>query len=164
VTLRALIVVPAALALAGCGGGNGEAPEGLPPPTEARPPVSPADTTPGEPVGQGRVLVQLEEREGSGLSGTAELTADGDTTSIVITLDDAQAIPDSAYLQEGDCTAVRAEAAEVLALFVEGRSETIVETSLSQLVNGRFAITVYAEATDDLQRPDACGEIRRETG
>lgn len=157
--MRIPLLIALAVALAGCGG-DGEAPE-VTPPTQAEPPVAPADTTAGGGA-PGAVTVEIEEREGSGLSGRAQLTPEEGATTIVVELDDETALPAGVYLQEGDCTAVSAEAAEVLALFLDGRSETVVDAELAQLLNGRFAITVYAEESEDLQQPDACGEITRE--
>jgi hypothetical protein len=155
---RMLLPLAVGIALAGCGG-EGEAPEASPPQTEARPPVSPADTVPGEPGAPGRLQVVLEEQEGSGLSGRAELIPENGSTFVLVELDDPGADP-IAYLQEGDCSAVRAESAEVLALFLEGRSETTIDQELTNLLNGRFALTLHEDETEDLQRPAACGEVR----
>jgi hypothetical protein len=155
--MRVLIPLVLGLVVTACGG-EGEAPEATPPPTGAQPPVPPADTVPGEVSAPDSVQVVLEEQDGSGLSGRAELTPEEGATLVVIELDDPEADP-TAYLQEGDCTAVRADAAEVLALFLEGRSETTVDEELTNLLNGRFALTLHEDETDDLQSPAACGEI-----
>jgi hypothetical protein len=157
--VRILIPLALCVAFAGCGGDR-EAPEATAP-TEALPPVAPADTTPDEAGAPGRVQVVLEEQGGSGLSGRAELTPENGATLVVIELDDADADP-TPYLQEGDCTAVRADAAEVLPLFLEGRSETVIDQDLTNLVNGRFALTLHLDETGDLQTPAACGEVRAE--
>ena len=152
------------LALAACGGGgDAEAPE-VTPPTEAPPPVAPAGTTPGETAATDPLELPLEPRGDSGVSGRVTLTPEESDTRIVIELDDAEVIPAGAYLQEGDCTAVKPDAAEVLALFLEGRSETVLEQELTNLVNGRFAVTVYVEETDDLQQPAGCADVERQAG
>lgn len=144
-----------ALPLAGCGG-NGDVP-GAGSANETAPPAAPADTAPGEAGAPGRVVVTLEEQEGSGVSGTAELTPESGDTEIVVELDDDEPRW-TAYLQEGDCTAVSADAAEVLPLFLEGRSETVVDADLAELVDGSFVIAIHDEE-GDLERPAACGEI-----
>ncbi|HVM15985.1 MAG TPA: hypothetical protein VM290_00185 [Gaiellaceae bacterium] len=163
--LRNLVLLLLALGLAGCGGdgqGDGEGTVGAPP-TEAAPPVSPARTAPGETTAE-EMRLELGERNDSGVSGSVVLTPEDADTRIVIELDDPQVLPAGAYLQEGECTAVRPEAAEVLALFVDGRSETVLEQELTNLLNGRFAVTVYLEEREDLQQPDACADIGKENG
>lgn len=148
-----LIPLALVLVLAGCGG-DGESTGTGPGEGELLPPA-------GDASGEGGVEVVLEEQEGSGFSGRAELVPQDEATLVVIELDDPGADP-NAYLQEGDCTSVSADAAEVLALFLDGRSETTIDEELETLVAGGYVLTLHDPASEDLQSPAACGEIREE--
>jgi hypothetical protein len=143
----------------GCGG-NGEAPQ-VTPPTEARPPLSPPTGGPAAPQGAPqRVVLELEGRGDAAVSGRATLVAEEAETRIVVELDETPAEPAAAYLQEGDCLALHGGAVEHLGDVDAGRTETTVEATLTQLVNGRFTITVHHD--DELQQPDACAEVQVE--
>ena len=53
--------------------------------------------------GSDEVVVDLEEQNGSGESGTATLTTDGEKTKVVIALDNPSTVPQPAHIHEGSC-------------------------------------------------------------
>jgi Cu/Zn superoxide dismutase len=144
----ALLVLLAALALgaAGCGGdddeGNGEA-------------AAPATTAAEEAES---VTVDLGEQNGSGESGTATLTSDGEQTVVVIELTGAPAdTPQPAHIHNGTCAEI-GDVVHPLTNVEGGASETTVAAPLADLQAAAFAINVH-ESEEAIQNYVACGEI-----
>lgn len=144
----ALLVLLAALALglAGCGGddddGNGEA-------------AAPATTAAEEAES---VTVDLGEQNGSGESGTATLTSDGEQTVVVIELTGAPAdTPQPAHIHNGTCAEI-GDVVHPLTNVEGGASETPVAAPLADLQAAAFAINVH-ESEEAIQNYVACGEI-----
>jgi hypothetical protein len=144
----ALLVLLAALALglAGCGGddddGNGEA-------------AAPATTAAEE--GES-VTVDLGEQNGSGESGTATLTSDGEQTVVVIELTGAPAdTPQPAHIHSGTCAEI-GDVVHPLTNVEGGASETTVAAPLADLQASAFAVNVH-ESEEAIQNYVACGEI-----
>jgi hypothetical protein len=88
--------------------------------------------------------VALEERNGSGVTGTALVEAVDGATWVTITLDG----PDGGYLSflhGGSCSAFAAGPAIPLALATRGvPSATAIDLPLSELMGGDFVIDVHA--------------------
>ena len=141
-----LLVAALALGLAGCGGddddGNGEA-------------AAPATTAAEE---GGSVTVDLGEQNGSGESGTATLTSDGEQTVVVIELTGAPAdTPQPAHIHNGTCAEI-GDVVHPLTNVEGGASETTVAAPLADLQAGAFAVNVH-ESEEAIQNYVACGEI-----
>jgi CHRD domain len=141
-----LLVAALALGLAGCGGddddGNGEA-------------AAPATTAAEE--GES-VTVDLGEQNGSGESGTATLTSDGEQTVVVIELTGAPAdTPQPAHIHSGTCAEI-GDVVHPLTNVEGGASETTVAAPLADLQAAAFAINVH-ESEEAIQNYVSCGEI-----
>lgn len=110
------------------------------------------------------VIVALEQRNDSGVSGVAELVATEGATWVRIEVDGGSKAL-IAYLHGGDCTAYRAQPAIPLALMTPGeRSETAVDLPLAELLDGGYAIDLHRADSDIASLLDpatsvACGEI-----
>jgi hypothetical protein len=134
VLTAALAAMLWALALAGCGGDDDEA-------------------------GGDEVTVELSESMGSGQTGTATLTAEGDQTRVSIEIDD-DPVSDSqpAHIHEGTCEELNPEPAFGLPNVADGTSETTVDTSLDSLTGGNYAINLHM-SDEDLATYTSCGDI-----
>jgi hypothetical protein len=124
-----------ALALAGCGGGAEEA------------------------GGPDQVTVELAAQNGSGESGQATLTADGDSsTKVVLDLENGTSEPQPAHIHPGSCVDLDPTPKYGLANVVDGNSETTVPTSLADLRKAAYAINVHKSAAE-VQTYVSCGDI-----
>jgi Cu/Zn superoxide dismutase len=134
VLTAALAAVLGVLALAGCGGDDDEA-------------------------GGDEVTVELSESMGSGQTGTATLTADGEQTTVSIEID-GDPVSDSqpAHIHEGTCEELNPEPAFGLPNVADGTSETTVDTSLDSLTGGNYAINLHM-SDEDLATYTSCGDI-----
>jgi hypothetical protein len=137
----ALTVLLAAL-LAGCGGAGGGDTGGT--------------TTSG---GKKRsVLVQLQEQNFSGEAGNVTLTAQGPKTRVVIEMASYAANPQPAHIHEGTCTHLSFQPAYPLKDVRAGRSTTIVNVSLEQLLKAKYAVNLHRSAKK-MKIYVACGDI-----
>ena len=125
-----LIVVLAALAIAGCGSGG--------------------DNGSSSSSGSNTETVKLGTQNGSGESGTATLTAEGDQTKVVISLESMSANPVSqpqpAHIHTGSCANLDPTPKYGLTDVKDGKSTTTVNAKLDDLRNGAFAINVHKSA------------------
>ena len=129
-----LAVALAAFALAGCGGDDDEA-------------------------SGDEVTVELSETAGSGQSGTATLTADGEQTRVVIEIDgDPVSASQPAHIHEGTCEELTPEPAYGLPNVADGTSDTTVDVSLETLTSGAYAINLHM-SDEDLTTYTSCGNI-----
>jgi hypothetical protein len=132
--MRNLALILAALAfLTGCGSGDGES-------------------------GSGEVVIDLKEQNGSGESGTATLTTDGEKTKVVIALDNPSAVPQPAHIHEGSCAELDPNPAYGLENVVSGMSTTMVDRPLEELRDDDYAINVH-ESAEKLDAYVACGDV-----
>jgi hypothetical protein len=105
------------------------------------------------------VTVELAEQNDSGQSGTATLTADGDsTTRVVIELENGTPEAQPAHVHPGSCADLDPEPKHGLTNVVDGRSETTVQAPLSELAGAGLAINVHKSAAE-VQTYVACGDI-----
>jgi hypothetical protein len=140
-----LLVGVLALGLAACGGDDDETAE----------PAAPATTAAGEAES---VSVDIGEQNGSGESGTATLTADGEQTVVTIELSGAPAdTPQPAHIHTGSCAEI-GDVVHPLENVVGGMSETTVAAPIADLQGAAFAINVH-ESEEAIQNYVACGEI-----
>lgn len=133
VALFATLLV-AGVAFAGCGGDDDEA-------------------------GGDEVTVDLAESMGSGQTGTATLTADGEQTTVLIDVD-GDPVSDSqpAHIHEGTCDDLNPAPAFGLPNVADGTSETSVDASLETLTSGTYAINLHM-SDEDLETYTSCGNI-----
>ena len=124
--------------LAGCGGDNGG--------------------------GSNEATVDLSEQSTSGESGTATLTAEGDKTKVVISLDNAPSgVPQPAHIHKGSCDKLDPTPAYGLENVMDGKSTTEVDEPLDELRDEDYAINVHKSGTD-LKTYVACGDIGSGSG
>lgn len=130
-----LCLAALALAVAGCGGDDEE-----------------------EAAGDGAVSVDIAEQNGSGESGTATLTADGEQTVVVIELTGGPAdTPQPAHIHSGACPEV-GDVVYPLTNVEGGASETTVAAPLADLQATAYAINVH-ESEEAIQNYVACGDL-----
>lgn len=133
-----MIVVGFVLALAGCGGNGGG--------------------------GSESASVNLSAQNGSGETGTAELTKEGDKTKVVLTLDGEPASASQpVHIHKGSCANLDPTPAYALPNVVNGKSEATVDEPLDDLKNEAYAINVHKSATD-LKTYVSCGDIGKGGG
>jgi hypothetical protein len=125
----------AVLVLVGCGGdGNGEDVAGAP-----------------------ALALDLAAQNGSGQSGTARLTADGEKTRIVVEVANAPEVAQPSHVHEGTCDEI-GDVVAPLKNLVDGRAESVVEMSLAELRRGGLIVHAHkSEAEYDMSV--ACAEI-----
>jgi hypothetical protein len=137
-SFSALIAILAALvtvvALAGCGG--------------------------DDEAGGDEVTVSLAEVAGSGQTGTATLTAEGEGTRVSITIDGDPVSPSQpAHIHEGSCEAdLNPEPAYGLPNVDDGTSESTVDVTLDSLTASDYAINLHM-SNEDLTTYTSCGDI-----
>ena len=110
----------------------------------------------------GEVTVQLGEQNGSGESGTATLTEDGDQTKVTIELQTPSAtmgsVPQPAHIHKGSCSNLDPVPAYGLTDVKDGESTSTVDAVLDDLRDGAFAINVHKSAAE-IQTYVACGVV-----
>jgi hypothetical protein len=106
----------------------------------------------------GEMTVDLAEQKSSGESGTATLTAAGDKTTVVISLDNAPADPQPAHIHKGSCKELDPTPAYALANVADGKSTTDVDVPLQELEDADYAINVH-KSTAEVETYVACGDI-----
>jgi hypothetical protein len=104
------------------------------------------------------VTVELSEFDGSGQSGTATLTSEGEQTRVVVSIDDPVSPSQPAHIHEGTCDDLTPEPAFGLPNVADGSSETTVDTSLESLTDGTYAINLHM-SDEDLATYTSCGNI-----
>jgi hypothetical protein len=93
--------------------------------------------------------VTLTEQNGSGQNGTAELTDMGDgTTKVVLVISSNTADPQPAHIHNGTCAALDPKPVYPLTSVVNGKSETIVNASIAELLSKPYAINVHKSAAE----------------
>lgn len=149
--------------LAACGGAA--TPATSPAPPSAAPSAAPASASPtggaaASPTGEpSEVTIQLGTLNNSGESGTATLTAAGAQTKVVLSITGQPAgVDQPTHIHEGNCTTLNPAPKYPLTDVKDGKSETTVNASLSDLLNGGFGINVHKSASD-LPTYVVCGDI-----
>ena len=116
-------------------------------------------------ISRGEVVFPIDQQNGSGLSGTATLTADGDKTKVVIDLESRSATavstPRPAHIHAGSCENLTPEPAYGLADVQGGSSTTTIDAKLPELYKGAFAVNVH-ESAERMDRYVACGDFGEE--
>jgi len=106
--------------------------------------------------------IDLEEQNGSGISGTATLspTVDG-TVEVEVELDGSDGGPHPAHIHEGSCAELDPTPAFPLEDVEDGSSETTVDVDLADITANEYAINVH-ESTENLDVYVACGDVRNQ--
>ena len=132
--VAALLVV---VALPGCGGGEDDAA------------ASSSDEA---------LTLTLAEQSGSGQSGTATLTADGDDrTRVVVELSNPPVPSQPSHVHSGSCDDI-GEVVAPLESVADGRAESVVDLSLDELRRG--GLIVHAHRSEAESKVSvACAEI-----
>jgi CHRD domain-containing protein len=116
-----------------------------------------APATTSEAAGES-ITVDLAEQNGSGESGTATLTADGQSTTVAIELTGVPAgTPQPAHIHDGTCTEL-GDVVYPLTNVEDGSSETTVNAPLSDLMGTDYAINVH-ESEAAIQNYVSCGDL-----
>jgi hypothetical protein len=112
--------------------------------------------------GADEVVVTLDEQNGSAVSGTATLSAEGDRTRVVLELQTKSAAPGAqpqpAHIHKGSCEKLDPTPAYGLTDVQAGKSTSTVNAKLSDLRNGDFAINVH-ESAENIEKYVACGVV-----
>ncbi|MCC6175050.1 MAG: CHRD domain-containing protein [Chloroflexi bacterium] len=111
---------------------------------------------PASSQAQQSVTIKLAEQNNSDISGTATLTAEGNSTKVVLKLENA-AGPNPAHIHAGSCPNVGA-VVYPLASVTNGQSETTVAASLTDLLKGGYAINVH-KSPQEIAVYVACGDL-----
>ena len=106
------------------------------------------------------VTVELSEEAGSGQTGTATLTANGEQTMVSVEIDgDPVSESQPAHIHEGSCgDDLNPEPAFGLPNVTDGSSEATVDVSLETLQSSDYAINLHM-SDDDLPTYTSCGNI-----
>ena len=104
------------------------------------------------------VTVELAEFDGSGQTGTATLTADGEQTRVVISVDSPVSDSQPAHIHEGTCDDLTPEPLYGLPNVTAGSSDSTVDVSLDTLTSGEYAINLHM-SDEDLPTYTSCGDI-----
>jgi hypothetical protein len=114
----------------------------------------------GSAGGDERTTVPLAELVGSGQSGTATLTPDGDgSTRVVIRVGNPPEAAQPAHIHPGTCGDLDPLPAYPLEPVTGGGSTTTISASLQELRSGRFAVNVHL-SEEEIRTSVACGDIR----
>jgi hypothetical protein len=123
----------------------------------------------GEGAGEAQVggevaMVELQEQNDSGESGTAELRDEGGETIVEISLDGAPASePQPAHIHKGTCDDLNPQPEYGLDDVIDGRSTTSVSATLEKLKSGGYAINVH-KSVPEASVYVACGNLGGGTG
>ena len=120
------------------------------------------DTT-GEAEVSAKTSVTLHEQNDSGESGGVVLTDEGGKTRVVITIaGQADGADQPAHIHTGACATIGAVLFP-LNNVVDGRSETVIDTSLADLLATATALSINVHKSAlDLGTYVACGDIKAE--
>ena len=102
--------------------------------------------------------MQLSEQNDSNIDGTATLTAVGQQTRVVVDVDDAGAGPQPAHIHNGTCATLDPRPAYPLTAVANGKSETMVNASLSEILSKPMAINLH-KSPQEASIYVACGNL-----
>jgi hypothetical protein len=105
---------------------------------------------------QDTITIDMQEIDGSGQSGTANITSDGDQVIVSIEIEPGpDGEPQPVHIHEGNCRDL-GDVAFPLEDVVDGVSESTADVSLSELLAGDYAINVHL-SEDQMDVYVACG-------
>ncbi len=103
------------------------------------------------------IVVRMDELNGSGMSGSATLTAKGPTTEILVEVTGATG-NHPIHIHFGTCDQLGEVAYPLTNIGADGRSLTIVDISVEDLLTGGYAINAH-QSEEDIVSYVACGEV-----
>jgi hypothetical protein len=104
------------------------------------------------------VTVKLGPENGSGESGTATFTPQGNKTEVVLQLTGAPATAQPAHIHEGSCAKLNPAPKIPLQNVVNGKSTTVLDMPMKQVMAGG-AVNVHKSA-QDVKTYVACGDLK----
>lgn len=108
---------------------------------------------------QQTITIQLGEQNGSGQTGTAELTDMGNgMTRVVVNLQNSPAGPQPIHIHEGTCANLNPAVRFPLTSLQNGRSESMVPTALSAVLGQPHAINAH-KSPQEASVYVSCGNI-----
>jgi hypothetical protein len=114
----------------------------------------------GAAPAQETVTIPMREQNQSGQSGTATLKAMGDQTEVTLDIRPGPAgVDQPAHIHEGTCANLNPKPAFPLTPVRDGKSTTVVNVKLADLLAKPFAINVHKSALE-ISVYVSCGEIR----
>ena len=162
---RILLLLAVALIAAGCGGDEEQdaaqdATTALTDTAGAAETLEDAVTEAEEALEGVEITLDLDEQNGSGITGTATLspTSDGQV-EVEIELDGSDGGPHPAHIHLGSCADLDPNPAFPLEDVVDGRSKTTVEVDVADLTADEYAINVH-ESPENVANYVACGDVR----
>jgi hypothetical protein len=94
-------------------------------------------------------MVTLTEQNGSGQNGMATLTDMGNgQTMVMLEISNGTTTPQPAHIHEGTCDNLNPKPAYPLSSVVNGRSETVVDVDIDDLLAEDYAINVHKSPTE----------------
>jgi hypothetical protein len=108
----------------------------------------------------GPMTVKLSEQNGSGESGTATITPQGEKTQIVVTLKGAPATAQPAHIHAGSCDKLDPTPKYPLQNVTNGKSTTTLDIPMKQIMSDGGAINVHKSA-QDVKTYVACGDLKK---
>lgn len=106
--------------------------------------------------------LSLAEQNDSGITGEVELTPTSEgQLEVEIELDGSEGGPHPAHIHEGSCEDLDPTPAFPLEDVVDGRSETTLEVSPTELVAAEYAVNVH-ESPENADVYVACADIRNQ--
>jgi hypothetical protein len=115
---------------------------------------------PASTEAQQSVTIVLSPQNNSGQTGTAVLTSEGAGTRVVINLSNAPG-PHPAHIHDGSCPNPGAVVFPLTSV-TNGRSDTLVAASLSELLRAPHAINVH-KSPQEIPVYTACGNLTAAT-
>jgi hypothetical protein len=107
---------------------------------------------------QDTITIDMQEIDGSGQSGTANITSDGDQVIVSIEIDAGpDGEPQPVHIHEGNCRDL-GDVAFPLEDVVDGVSESTADVSMSELIGNDYAINVHL-SEDQMDVYVACGTL-----
>jgi len=104
------------------------------------------------------VTVKLGAQNGSGETGTATFTPQGNKTQVVLQLTGAPATAQPAHIHEGSCAKLNPAPKIPLQNVVNGKSTTVLDMPMKQVMAGG-AVNVHKSA-QDVKTYVACGDLK----
>jgi hypothetical protein len=104
----------------------------------------------------GSVVIKMDGMNGSGESGTATLTPNGNKTVVVIKLSGGSSVEQPAHFHNGTCDHYEPRPLYGLNDVVKGASTTTVSVPMDKLTAGNLIINVH-KSYDDIATQVSCG-------
>jgi FtsP/CotA-like multicopper oxidase with cupredoxin domain len=158
--MRILLLLTVALIAAGCGGDDDQ--DAVQDAATAVTDTAGAAETLEDALEGAEIALDLDEQNGSGITGTATLspTSEGQV-EVEIELDGSEGGPHPAHIHKGSCADLDPNPAFPLEDVVDGRSKTTVDVDVADVTADEYAINVH-ESPENAENYVACGDVRNQ--